>query len=56
MVTVFICLMALVLINVLLLIFSCNDTEKDVKDSSYVKSKHFFYKPTASGFRMTADK
>lgn len=56
MVVVLIILFFLVLLNVLLLVFSCNDTEKEVKVKLAKRQKKLFYKPKVSGFRMLADK
>lgn len=56
MVTVFIILSVLILINIFLLVFSCNDEENETNKNTSINRKNFFYKPTVSEFRITADK
>lgn len=56
MITIFIILSALVLVNILLLIFSCNDAENKVKEKNSSKRKNLFYRPNTASYKVLFDK
>lgn len=56
MITVLFIILGLVLINVLLLVFSCNNADSKLTKEHTKKQTKFFYKPNTVNYRMVADK
>lgn len=50
-------LLILVGVNILLLVFSCNDADNQAKKVKFIKPKRYIYKPNhQNAYRVIADK
>jgi hypothetical protein len=56
MITVLFIILGLVLVNVLLLVFSCNNADSKISNQHASKKKKFFYRTNTINYRIIADK